>query len=338
MVSSPRLFICRAAFLGLVVSTLASPAARALAQTSTSRITPADTPSGTLQAAAELGTVEGTRLMQEAEQAISAQDYATATSKLQAARTSLNEASIRYQDLAAAFSGIDAEITSDLRDRALDAAQMRDQASYQQALVYRAQSTPTLAVPLLIEIIQSQGPTRDLGQRAYQQLFELGFVTRAYRSPISDTDSSAALRPLGQSDSPIGIAASASLIETADQNFANQNYEEAAENLQTAREQLNQLSGYYQTLVSVFNVVDNRVADEARALALEAAQLRDAATYQQALVHRAQDRPELAVPLLVQILQSQNPTRDLGQQAYQQLFEIGFVELPYPSESAPAEE
>ncbi|MEM6352998.1 MAG: hypothetical protein AAF766_19770 [Cyanobacteria bacterium P01_D01_bin.14] len=324
---SPR----AAAVAGLAWLTLMCATGQAMAQTNTSLIEQSGETSGTLRAAAELGTVEGTRLMQEAEQAISSEDYTTAADKLQAARESLNNASLRYQELASAFAGIDAEITSDLRDRALEAAQMRDQATYQQALVYRAQSNPTLAVPLLIEIVQSQGPTRDLGQRAYQQLFELGFVSRAYRSPISSTDSSAALRPLGQPDSPIGIGVSADLIEAAERDFANQNLDQAASNLQTAREQLNEVSGYYQTLVTVFNGVDTRVADEARSLALEAAQLRDTATYQQALVHRAQNRPELAVPLLVQILQSQNPTRELGQQAYQQLFEIGFVELPYPS-------
>lgn len=40
--------------------------------------------------------------------------------------------------------------------------------------------------------------------------------------------------------------------------------------------------------------------------------MRDEATYQLALVHRAQNKPELAVPLLIQIVKSQNPTRDLG--------------------------
>jgi hypothetical protein len=42
-----------------------------------------------------------------------------------------------------------------------------------------------------------------------------------------------------------------------------------------------------------------------------------------------QDEPEKAVPLLMEVLRSQQPTRDLGQQAYQQLYEMGFVEAPY---------
>jgi hypothetical protein len=32
----------------------------------------------------------------------------------------------------------------------------------------------------------------------------------------------------------------------------------------------------------------------------------------------------------VQIIKSQNPTRELGTKAYQQLFELGFVDAPFP--------
>ncbi|NET37108.1 MAG: hypothetical protein F6K19_34640, partial [Cyanothece sp. SIO1E1] len=82
---------------------------------------------------------------------------------------------------------------------------------------------------------------------------------------------------------------------------------------------------------SSFSGIDNRITSRHRTNALETAQIRDQATYRLALVHRAQNKPELAVPLLVQIIRSQQPTRDLGQKAYQQLFELGFVESPYPS-------
>jgi hypothetical protein len=64
---------------------------------------------------------------------------------------------------------------------------------------------------------------------------------------------------------------------------------------------------------------------------LDAAQMRDEATYQLALAHRAQNQPELAVPLLTQVIRSQNPTRDLGKKSYNQLVELGFADVPYPS-------
>jgi thioredoxin-like negative regulator of GroEL len=78
------------------------------------------------------------------------------------------------------FVGVNSQLNSNHREQALEAAQMRDQATYQLALIYRAQNKPDQAVPLLMEILRSQQPTRELGQRAYQQLFEIGFVSQPY--------------------------------------------------------------------------------------------------------------------------------------------------------------
>jgi hypothetical protein len=87
----------------------------------------------------------------------------------------------------------------------------------------------------------------------------------------------------------------------------------------------NQISNLYQQLSASFSGIDNRTADILRSGAVDAAEQRDEATYQLALVHRAQNQPELSVPLLVQVIRSQNPTTDLGKKAYAQLLELGFV-------------
>lgn len=132
----------------------------------------------------------GQRLMDEASDAVVSQDYDGAAKKLVEARQVFNQLSNFYQELGSSFSGIDTRIADSLRKKALETAQMRDQATYQLALVHRAQNKPELAVPLLVQIIRSQQPTRDLGQKAYQQLFELGFVDSPYPRPRSDEPSS----------------------------------------------------------------------------------------------------------------------------------------------------
>jgi thioredoxin-like negative regulator of GroEL len=116
----------------------------------------------------------------------------------------------------------------------------------------------------------------------------------------------------------------------AESAVAAQNYSLAAQKLQDARQDFNQLSNFYQALTSSFLGIDNQASDSHRRKALETAQLRDQATYQLALVYRAQNQTDKAVPLLIEIIRSQNPTRDLGQKAYQQLLEVGFVDVPYP--------
>jgi hypothetical protein len=138
------------------------------------------------------------------------------------------------------------------------------------------------------------------------------------------------LRPLAQGDRILSITHGQRLMEEAQTAVSNQNYTLAAQKLQEARQVFNQLSNLYQDLLNSFSGVDSRVAESLREQAFETTQLRDEASYQLALVHRAQDQPDLSVPLLIQIVQSQQPTRDLGQRAYRQLFELGFVDSPYP--------
>ncbi len=120
------------------------------------------------------------------------------------------------------------------------------------------------------------------------------------------------------------------LMEEAAQAIARQDYKLAVSKLQDARQVFNQISTFHSQLVTSFTGIDNQVADSQRRKAGEAAEMRDQATYQLALVHRAQQEPDLAIPLLVQIIRSQQPTRELGQKAYQQLLEIGFVDVPFP--------
>lgn len=152
--------------------------------------------------------------------------------------------------------------------------------------------------------------------------------------PIDANDPNV-LRPTGQDTNILSMPAGQRLLTEANQAVSAQNYAQATKKLQEARQVFNQLSNFYQDLAGSFSGIDNRIADSHRRKALETAQLRDQATYQLALVHRAQNQPELAVPLLIQIIRSQQPTRDLGQRAYQQLLELGFVDSPFPRAGQP---
>ncbi|MDX2254035.1 MAG: hypothetical protein NW214_00810 [Pseudanabaenaceae cyanobacterium bins.39] len=136
-------------------------------------------------------------------------------------------------------------------------------------------------------------------------------------------------RPNSLENSVFSISGGQRLMAESMAAISSQNYDQAVTKLQDARQVFNQLSNFYQELTTSFTGIDNRVADSHRRKALQTAQLRDEATYQLAVVYRAKNQPELAVPLLVQLIRSQAPTRTLGQQAYDQLFELGFVDAQY---------
>ncbi|MBD2576315.1 hypothetical protein H6G50_01265 [Oscillatoria sp. FACHB-1406] len=151
--------------------------------------------------------------------------------------------------------------------------------------------------------------------------------------PPSDPNN---LRSLSQSNNLLSLQGGQRLMEDASSAIGSQNYSLAVQKLQEARQVYNQLSGLYGQLADTFSGIDNRISETQRTNALNTAEMRDRATYQLALVHRAQNRPELAVPLLIQIIKSQNPTTDLGKKAFQQLYELGFVDSPFPRPRAVA--
>ncbi|MEG3845722.1 hypothetical protein QT971_17315 [Microcoleus sp. herbarium19] len=157
-----------------------------------------------------------------------------------------------------------------------------------------------------------------------------GSENRPQVEPADDPTDPNNLRPLTQDSSLLSIQGGQRLMTEASGAISNQNYTVAAQKLQESRQVFNQLSNFYQQLGSSFAGIDIRLAESHRTKAVETAQMRDEATYRLALVHRAQNKPELAVPLLIQIIRSQQPTRDLGKKAYQQLLELGFVDTPFP--------
>jgi hypothetical protein len=137
------------------------------------------------------------------------------------------------------------------------------------------------------------------------------------------------LRPLNQSESLLSLAGGQRLMNEATQAINAEKYDVAIDKLQQARKIFNQLSNFHLQLANSFSGIDPKVFESERNQALETGQVRDDATYKLALVHRAKNQPELAVPLLIQIIRSQNPTTELGRKSYQQLYELGFANVPF---------
>ena len=147
--------------------------------------------------------------------------------------------------------------------------------------------------------------------------------------PTEDVTQPDTSTPQVPASSVFSIEGGKQLMEEADEAVDNQQYDLAAEKLQTARQVYNQLSNFYLQLFNSFTGLDNAAAESHRQKALETGIERDNATYQLALVHRAQEKPELSIPLLIQIVTSQSPGSGLGKRAYEQLVEIGFVDVPF---------
>jgi hypothetical protein len=179
---------------------------------------------------------------------------------------------------------------------------------------------------LLFSLLLIGLPTRVLAQTQVDSVDSA--ETKPQTQPpnsTGDSDSSSS----SQGASIFSIEGGKRLMKEADQAIEAQQYDLAVEKLQNARQVFNQLSNFYLQLFNSFTGLDNTAAEAHRKKALDTSLERDRATYQLALVHRAQNKPELAIPLLIQIVTSQSPGIGLGKKAYEQLVEIGFVDTPY---------
>jgi hypothetical protein len=110
----------------------------------------------------------------------------------------------------------------------------------------------------------------------------------------------------------------------------------AANNLNLARRLYRQarqagkpLSESYRDLGTAFRGLDEGIAAEMDRKYEQASLLLVTANFELARLYRRQNQPEVAVPLLVEVVKIMTPARELGRQAYEELRQLEFVSTPY---------
>lgn len=114
-------------------------------------------------------------------------DAAAAAGKLAQAKTDYDEARLGaqklagfYRNLSGSFRGLDARIPREMDDKGRQALELQAGIDLRLAQLLRRMNQPGVAVPLLVEVITIMTPASPLGQKAYQTLLELGFVSTPY--------------------------------------------------------------------------------------------------------------------------------------------------------------
>jgi len=151
-------------------------------------------------------------------------------------------------------------------------------------------------------------------------------------SPVSvfaESDPSSKHRVLLTEKSGLSIVTINSFLDQAKVSINNGNIDDAVEKLKKVRAVSNLLINYYRDLHSSFKGIDALIPRELTKKNRKVIQLLARANMQLATIHRSKGEPELAVPLLVEVVKILSPVNPIGAKAYQQLFELGFVETPY---------
>ncbi len=134
---------------------------------------------------------------------------------------------------------------------------------------------------------------------------------------------------LNQKSNSFNSNAIDSLINQGDSDASKGRLEQAKKNYDKARKGSKQLLSFYRDLSGAFRGLDARIPREMDTKGREALQLLAKSNLRLAALFRRKNQPEIAVPLLVEVVKLMTPAKPYGQQAYQRLLELGFVSTPY---------
>jgi hypothetical protein len=138
----------------------------------------------------------------------------------------------------------------------------------------------------------------------------------------------------GSTGSAFDVNSVRALLKRGDAAVAAGNLAEARRQYDQAREAARRLLGFYRSLSGAFRGLDARIPREMDDKGRQTLDLLADANMRLAALFRRQGQPEVAVPLLVEVVTSMTPTTEVGRRAYQQLIEIGFVATPYTAPAA----
>ncbi len=118
-------------------------------------------------------------------------------------------------------------------------------------------------------------------------------------------------------------------LDRGDEFIKAGNYEKAKDSYDKARNLARQLSGFYRDLNGSFRGVDARIPREMDIKGRETLKIWAESNAKLSKLYKIKKQPEVAVPLLVEIIKLMSPSSPEGKSAYNELIMLGFVETPY---------
>jgi len=118
-------------------------------------------------------------------------------------------------------------------------------------------------------------------------------------------------------------------IKEGDQFIKNGDFDKAKDFYLDARKLAKQLATFYSDLNTAYKGIDARIPNEMQRKGKETLQILSKTNERLASLYIKDGSPEVAVPLLIEIIRIMSPDSLEGKQAYKRLINLGFVETEY---------
>ena len=134
---------------------------------------------------------------------------------------------------------------------------------------------------------------------------------------------------LSTNNKNLSIASVEYYLKEGDKFIKNGNFDEAKDSYLDARKLAKQLASFYSDLNSSFKGVDARIPNEMQRKGKETLQILAETNGRLASLYLKTQKPEVAVPLLIETIRIMTPNSSEGKEAYERLIQLGFVDTKY---------
>jgi len=118
-------------------------------------------------------------------------------------------------------------------------------------------------------------------------------------------------------------------IKKGDGYIKDQDFDKAKDSYLDARNLAKQLASFYSDLNSSFKGIDARIPNEMQRKGKQTLQILAKSNERLASLYMKTEKPEVAVPILVEIIRIMAPNSREGREAYEKLLQLGFVETKF---------
>ena len=134
---------------------------------------------------------------------------------------------------------------------------------------------------------------------------------------------------LSSTNKKLSISDVQDYLNNGDKLVKDGDFEKAKQTYDKARNLARQLAGFYRDLNGSFKGLDARIPLELDKKGRKSIKIWAQSNARLASLYKRKQQPEVAVPLLVEIIRLMTPNSTEGKEAYQNLLQLGFVETTY---------
>ncbi|ABB50179.1 conserved hypothetical protein [Prochlorococcus marinus str. MIT 9312] len=118
-------------------------------------------------------------------------------------------------------------------------------------------------------------------------------------------------------------------LKQGDKSIKNGDFDKAKDFYLDARNLAKQLASFYSDLNTSFKGIDARIPNEMQRKGKQTLQILAESNERLASLYIKTEKPDVAVPLLVETIRIMSPNSQEGKEAYERLIQLGFVETKY---------